>query len=199
MPRSALSILVIDQNRARASIIEEGLREAGHEDVTVVGETAGLLRRIEELAPDVIIIDLENPGRDALEHMLQVSRVVGRPVAMFVDRSDTAMIEAAIDAGVSAYVVDGLKKERVRPILDMAVSRFAAFHRLREELERTKQALGERKTIERAKGLLMQRRGISEEDAYAMLRQAAMRQNRRISDVAHSVLVAADLLGKEEP
>ncbi|HYC56215.1 MAG TPA: ANTAR domain-containing protein [Candidatus Binatia bacterium] len=192
-----LSILVIHQNGVRASIIEEGLRDAGYSDVTVVAETRGLVRRIQELAPDVVVIDLENPDREALEHMFEVTRAVRRPIAMFVDRSDAAMIEAAIEAGVSAYVVDGLRKERVRPILEMAVSRFAAFDRLRDELERTRQALGERRTIERAKGILMKRRGMSEEEAYTMLRQSAMNQGRRIGEVASSILVAAELLGEE--
>jgi len=188
---------VIHQNGVRASIIEEGLRDAGYSDVTVVAETRGLVRRIQELAPDVVVIDLENPDREALEHMFEVTRAVRRPIAMFVDRSDAAMIEAAIEAGVSAYVVDGLRKERVRPILEMAVSRFAAFDRLRDELERTRQALGERRTIERAKGILMKRRGMSEEEAYTMLRQSAMNQGRRIGEVASSILVAAELLGEE--
>ena len=119
-----------------------------------------LLRQIVEADPDVIFIDLENPNRDVLEQMFQVSRSVRRPIAMFVDRSDTASIEAAIDAGVSAYVVDGLRKERVKPILDMTISRFNAFNRLREELDRTKQALEDRKVIEKAKGILMKTRAI---------------------------------------
>jgi response regulator NasT len=145
--------------------------------------------------PDVIFIDLENPNRDVLEQMFQVSRSVHRPIAMFVDRSDTESTEAAIEAGVSAYVVDGLRKERVKPILDMTISRFRAFNRLREELDRTKQALQERKVIDKAKGILMKNRGISEEEAYALLRSTAMNENRRLADVAHSLVTAAKLLG----
>jgi response regulator NasT len=127
--------------------------------------------------------------------MFQVSRSVRRPVVMFVDQSDKASIEAAIDAGVSAYVVDGMRKERVKPILDMAISRFNAFHRLREELDRTKQALEDRKIIDRAKGILMKSRNISEEDAYALLRKTAMNESRRMADVARSLVTAAKLLG----
>ena len=119
-----LTILVIDENAIRASIIEEGLREAGHMKVTVIHEVNGVARTIETLQPDVIVIDLENPNRDMMEHLFQLTRTISRPIAMFVDRSDTASIEAAVEAGVSAYIVDGLKKERVKPILDMAVSRF---------------------------------------------------------------------------
>ena len=130
MKPSSLNVLVIDENRIRASIIEEGLREAGHDNVTVVHEVQGIARIIETTEPDVIVIDLENPNRDMMEHLFQLTRTVARPIAMFVDRSDTASIEAAVEAGVSAYVVDGLKKERVKPILDMAVSRFNAFSKL---------------------------------------------------------------------
>lgn len=191
---AGLRILVIDMNRIRASIIEAGLREAGHNHVTILGDTDQLLRRVVDNDPDVIFIDLENPNRDMLEHMLHVSRAVPRPVAMFVDRADSASIEAAIDAGVSAYVVDGLKKERVKPILDTAISRFNAFSRLREELAQARSQLAERKIIDRAKGILMRTRGLSEEQAYALLRTTAMQQSRRISAIAESLVTAAGLL-----
>ena len=189
-----LTILVIDENAIRASIIEEGLREAGHTKVTVVHEVNGIARIIETLQPDVIVIDLENPNRDMMEHLFQLTRTVGRPIAMFVDRSDTASIEAAVEAGVSAYIVDGLKKERVKPILDMAVSRFNAFSRLQRELADAKSALEEHKIIERAKGILMKMRGLSEEQAFALLRQTAMNEKKKISDIAQSVVTAAGLL-----
>src|SRR5690348_12827346 len=135
MLAGSLTILVIDENRIRASVLEAGLRDAGHRQVTVVHGVAGIAKRIAELEPDVIVIDLENPNRDMLENMFQLSRAVKRPIAMFVDRSDQASIEAAVDAGVSAYVIDGLRQERVKPILDMAVSRFNAFSRMARELE----------------------------------------------------------------
>lgn len=115
---------------------------------------------------------------------------------MFVDRSDTASIEAAVEAGVSAYIVDGLKKERVKPILDMAVSRFNAFSRLQRELADAVSALEERKTVERAKGILMKMRSLSEEDAFALLRQSAMNEKKKISDIAQSIVTAAGLLVK---
>jgi two-component system, response regulator / RNA-binding antiterminator len=194
MKPSSLTVLVIDENRIRASIIEEGLREAGHENVTVIHEVQGVARIIETTKPDVIVIDLENPNRDMMEHLFQLTRTVARPIAMFVDRSDTASIEAAVEAGVSAYVVDGLKKERVKPILDMAVSRFNAFSKLRQELAEAKSALEERKTIERAKGILMKMRGLSEEEAFALLRQTAMNEKKKMSEIAQSVVTAAGLL-----
>ena len=190
----ALRILLVDQNVTRASILEEGLREAGYMNVTVVRDMQNLLKRIVDLDPDVICIDLENPNRDVLEQMFQVSRVVRRPVAMFVDRSDSDMIKAAVEAGVGAYVVDGLKKERVQAVVDMAITRFKAFNDLREELDRARQALGERKVVERAKGILMKERGLSEDDAYTLLRKAAMTDNKRVVDIAQAVVTAAGLL-----
>jgi response regulator NasT len=190
----ALRILLVDQNVMRASILEEGLREAGYSNVIVVRDMQNLLRRIVDADPDVIFIDLENPNRDVLEQMFQVSRSVRRPVAMFVDRSDTEMIRAAVESGVGAYVVDGLRKERVKAILDMAVSRFNAFSQLTDERDRARQELEERKVIERAKGILMKERGMTEEAAYGLLRKAAMNENRRLAEVAQSVVTAARLL-----
>lgn len=189
-----LTILVIDENAIRASIIEEGLNEAGHVNVKVIHEMQGVARLIETMDPDVIIIDIENPNRDMMEHMFQLTRMISRPIAMFVDRSDSAAIEAAVDAGVSAYVVDGLKKERIKPILDMAVSRFNAFSRLQRELAEARNALEERKVIERAKGILMKMRGLNEEQAFALLRQTAMNEKKKLADIAQSVVTAAGLL-----
>ncbi|MEM9030206.1 MAG: ANTAR domain-containing protein [Pseudomonadota bacterium] len=197
MVEKPLRILVIDANRIRASIIEDGLRESGIASVSVVDDTADVMQRVVEIDPDVIVIDLETPNRDQLEHMFQVSRAVKRPVAMFVDSSDQDAIEAAVEAGVSAYIVDGLKKERVRAILDMAVSRFNAFDRLQRELDAARSELADRKTIDRAKAILMQSKGLSEPEAYGLLRKTAMNQNRKIVEIAESLVVAADLLGGE--
>jgi response regulator NasT len=194
MNLTELAILVIDENAIRASIIEEGLREAGHARVTVIHEVNGVARIIETLQPDVIIIDIENPNRDMMEHLFQLTRTVSRPIAMFVDRSDTASIEAAVDAGVSAYIVDGLRKERVKSILDMAVSRFNAFSRLQRELADARSALEERKLVERAKGILMKMRGLSEDEAFALLRQSAMNEKKKMTDIAQSIVTAARLL-----
>ena len=194
MSEPSLRILLVDQNADRASILEDGLREAGCTDITVVREMHSLLRRIVDADPDVIFIDLENPNRDVLEQMFQVSRSVRRPIAMFVDQADTEQIRAAVESGVGAYVVDGLHKERVKTILDTAVSHFHTFNRLRDELERANQQLEERKVIERTKSILMKERSLNEAEAYAALRRAAMNENRRIADVARSVVSAAQLL-----
>jgi response regulator NasT len=193
-----LSILVIDENRLRAAVIEDGLRDAGYTGLTVINDVVGIARKIAETAPDVIVIDLENPNRDMLESMFQLTRAVQRPIAMFVDRSDQASIEAAVEAGVSAYVVDGLKRERVKPIVDMAISRFNAFARMARELEDARSQLESRKLIDRAKGILMSTRGLNEADAYALLRKTAMNQNRKISEIAESLILAAGLLAPSE-
>ena len=190
----SLKIVIVDKNPIRAAILEDGLRDAGHIQVVRIDETSHLLARIYTIDPDVILIDLENPSRDVLEQMFQVSRAVKRPVAMFVDQSDTASTEAAVDAGVSAYIVGGLRKERIKNILDLCISRFNAFARLQDELERARTALDERKAIDRAKGILMRARNLTEQDAYALLRRTAMNENKKIADVAQSVITAAELL-----
>jgi two-component system, response regulator / RNA-binding antiterminator len=190
---ASLKIVIVDDSPVRAAILEEGLRESGYVNVVRIEGTSKLLARIYAIDPDVILIDLENPSRDVLEQMFQVSRVVKRPVAMFVDQADSASIQASVDAGVSAYIVDGLKKERIKSILDLCISRFNAFSRLQSELEQTKSALEERKVIDRAKGILMKAKNLSEEQAYALLRKTAMNENRKIAEVAQSVVTAAEL------
>ncbi len=197
MPSSDLSILVIDENRLRAAVIESGLHEAGHHRVLVIHDVSGIASRIVEMEPDVIFIDLENPNRDMLENMFALSRSVSRPIVMFVDQSDRGQIEAAIDAGVSAYIVNDLRKERVKPILDLAVSRFNAFSRMARELDEARTELQDRKFIDRAKGILMKTRGLNEADAYALLRRTAMNKNLRLSEIARSLVTAASLLDTE--
>ena len=195
MPEVKLTVAVIDPSRARAAIVEEGLRASGVDRVVVIPETGGLLERLARIDPDVIVIDLENPSRDLLEQMFHLSRLVERPVAMFVDNSDQAMLEAAVDAGISAYVVDGLKPERVKSVIDIAILRFNAFARLQRELAEARGELADRKIVEKAKGLLMRAKGLSEEEAYALLRRTAMNEKRKLADIARSVITAADLLG----
>lgn len=176
-------------------MIEEGLRDAGLTDIVVLLDRHGLVARIAELAPDVVLLNLENPGRDVLEESFALSRALARPIAMFVDQSDEDSIAAAVEAGISAYVVDGLRKERIKPVLELAVRRFNAFARLQAELTEARTALADHKTIDRAKALLMKRRGIDEPAAYALLRKQAMDSGRRIADVADALVTAADLLG----
>ncbi|MEP3198241.1 MAG: ANTAR domain-containing protein [Lentilitoribacter sp.] len=188
------SVVIIDENAARASIIEAGLISAGHEHVTIINDMSGVVAKIAAIAPDVVVIDLQNPNRDMLEDALQLSRAVKRPVAMFVDKSDNEMMQSAIDAGVSAYVIDGLRQDRVKAILDMAVSRFNAFSKLERELEEAKSALENRNVIDQAKRLIMTSRAVSEDEAYKLLRKTAMNQNRKIVEVAESLVLSANLL-----
>lgn len=190
-----MRIAIVDESLARAAVIEEGLREAGLSDITVFSDREGIVGRIEALSPDVILIDIANPRRDELEELFAVSRALAKPVAMFVDQSDAAAMEAAIDAGVSAYVVDGFSKARIKPVLELAIRRFNAFARLRAELDEAKSALAERHTVDAAKALLMKKRNLDEPAAYALLRKAAMDSGRKIAEVADALLTAEKLMG----
>lgn len=189
-----LSIIVVEPDRDRALMIVDSLREAGDNDIHVISEVSSLARRISERAPDVVIVDLTSPTRDMIEELTLATAPLDRPVAMFVDQSDDSLTKAAIEAGVSAYVVDDLRPERLRPVMAAAITRFHMFRRMRDELAETKRALEERKVIDRAKGLLMKARGIGEDEAYALLRKTAMDQGKKISDVATALVTAADLL-----
>ena len=190
---ASLKIVIVDENPIRAAILQDGLQEAGHRNVTWIKDTTGLLAHVYAIDPDVILIDLENPSRDVLEQMFQMSRAVKRPIAMFVDQSDSASIQASVDAGVSAYIVGNLQKDRIKTILDLCISRFNAFSRLQDELDRTKSALEERKVIDRAKGILMKAKNMTKEDAYALLRKTAMNEKKKIAEVAQSVIMTAEM------
>jgi len=193
MPRR-LSIIVVEKDRDRALTIVDGLREVGEMDVLVIGDDIGLARRITERNPDLVLIDAGNPSRDAIEELTLASAPMQRPVAMFVDESDGALTRAAIEAGVSAYVVAGLTANRIKPVLDAAIARFHMMRKMRMELAETRRALEERKMIDRAKGVVMRAKGIGEDEAYALLRRAAMDQGRRLAEVAQALVTAAELL-----
>lgn len=190
-----MKIAIIDTSSTRAAIIHDGLKEAGLDDLVLIDPAGPLAAQIERAAPEVILINLENPSRDLLEDFFAMSRALDRPIAMFVDQSDAEATGAAIDAGVSAYVVDGLSKQRIKPVLDLAVRRFHAFSRLQRELEDARNALSDRATIDRAKAILMKRRGVGEPEAYSMLRGQAMRTNRRIVEIAEAIVTSDDLMG----
>ena len=190
-----MRIALIDENKARAAIIEQGLLSLPDVSVHVLSERMGMARAIVEIDPDVVLMDLGNPSRDMLEEYFSVSRAIARPVAMFVDQSDEESIGAAIDAGVSAYIVDGMTPQRLRPIVDLAIRRFNAFARLQDELKEAKDALSDRATIDAAKRVLMDSRGLTEPAAYKLLRDHAMQSNKRIVDVADAIVTADRLLG----
>lgn len=190
-----MRIAIVDESAARASVIREGLATLDDCEIFVVTERRGLVACIEKIAPDIVFMDLGNPSRDVLEEYFTVSRAVARPIAMFVDESDDESIAASVDAGVSAYVVDGLAANRIRPLLDLTVRRFNAFARLQSDLAEAKGKLAERETIDKAKRILMDSRGLPEPQAYAELRKTAMNQNKRIVDIAEAVITAHALMG----
>ncbi len=191
-----MRVAVVDESSLRASIIEEGLAELEGCEIFVLTERHALLARIQEIEPDIVLIDLGNPSRDVLEEYFAVSRALARPIAMFVDEADDHAIAASIDAGVSAYVVDGLAAHRIRPLLDLAVKRFHAFARLQSDLAEAKGKLAERETIDRAKRILMDSKQISEPEAYGELRRKAMQSSKRIVEIAEAVVTAHELMGE---
>lgn len=191
---NTLTIVIVEQDKSRAIAIVDSLRETGDHDIHVLAGESGLARSVMRIMPDIVLIDVANPSRDSIEQLALASGPLERAVALFVDHSDAQMTKVAIEAGVSAYVVDGLQNDRLKPVMDAAIARFQMFQRMRTELETTKRALEDRKTIDRAKGLLIKLRGISEEDAYTLLRKTAMDQGKRVADVAQALVTASDLL-----
>ena len=171
-----MRIAIVDESPTRAAVIREGLAVLDDCEIFVVTERQGMVARIGEIAPDIVLMDLGNPSRDVLEEYFAVSRALARPIAMFVDESDDESIAASVEAGVSAYVVDGLAPQRIRPLLDLAVRRFNAFARLESDLAEAKGKLAERKVIDKAKRILMGSRGLTEPVVYAEMRKAAMNQ-----------------------
>jgi len=191
----SLRVMLVDASPGRTAILEQALKDSGYQVVARLDSYERLHERVAEIQPDVIIIDLESPGRDMLEHMQEITTERPRPIVMFAERSDTSSMEKAVRAGVSAYVVDGLNPARVRPIVEVAVARFREYQALRDELATTRARLSERKTIERAKGLLMEKRAMTEDEAYKALRKMAMDRNIKLVQAAESVIAVADLLG----
>ncbi|MDJ0820279.1 MAG: ANTAR domain-containing protein [Paracoccaceae bacterium] len=190
-----LTVVVVEEDRDRAIAIDVALKQTTDCDVFVIDHSSGLARRIAAHAPDIVLIDVDNPTRDMLEELTLASGPLERPVAMFVSNAAGGLAQTAIEAGVSAYVVDGLSPERIKPVMDTAIARFSMVRQMRTELAETRRALEERKVIDRAKGLLMKARGIDEDAAYALLRKTAMDQGRRVADVAESLVTASGLLG----
>jgi len=194
--KAAMRIAIVDESATRAAVTSEGLAALDDCEIFVVTERRRLVARIGEIAPDIVLMDLGNPSRDVLEEYFAVSRALARPIAMFVDESDDEATAASIDAGVSAYVVDGFAPHRIRPLLDLAIRRFNAFARLQAELAEARGKLAERDTIDKAKRILMDSRGWGEPEAYAELRRTAMNQGKRIAEIADAVVMAQQLMGK---
>lgn len=190
-----MRIAIVDESASRASIIEEGLAVLPDAEVFSLTGREGLMARLAQIAPDVVLIDLGNPSRDVLEEYFAVSRALAKPIAMFVDQSDETAIGDSIDAGVSVYVVDGLSSNRIHNIVDLAVRRFNAFSRLQADLAEAQGKLAERETIDRAKRILMDSKGLSEPQAYGEMRRKAMESGKKIAQIAEAVVTAHDLLG----
>ena len=189
-----LRILVVETDPDRVRDIVDALNAAGWTNVKALGQVSALGRVVKDFEPDIVLIDLAHPDRDTLEHITVASEADKRTVALFVDRTDDALTKAALNAGVSAYVVDGLKMNRIKPVVETAIARFNIIRQMQSELDAAKQALEDRKTIDRAKGFLMRQRGLSEDDAYRLMRKTAMDQGRKVIDVATALVTAADLL-----
>ena len=196
-----LRVLLVDDNAARAAAVRHGLQADGCTVVDVVPDAADLVARVRAAAAEVIVCDLDNPSRDAIESMRVLHRDEPRPVVMFVDQSDPASIGAAMEAGVAAYVIEGLSPGRVKSVVDVAIARFTAHQALKKELEDTRSALNERKLVERAKGILMDGKGMTEDEAHRALRRLAMEQGRKLADVADSVIALEAMLkpGQKRP
>ena len=195
--KAYMRIAIVDESSVRASIIQEGLAQLENCEIFVLTERKAMLARLAEIDPEIVLMDLGNPSRDVLEEYFAVTRALSRPIAMFVDESDDDAIAASIDAGVSAYIVDGLAANRIRPLLDLAIRRFNAFARLQDDLAKARGQLAERETIDKAKRILMDGRGLSEPDAYKELRTKAMQSSRRIADIAEALVTAHELMKGE--
>lgn len=189
-----LTVMLVDDQPARAALLEQALLDHSYKVIARLSSAAGLAQQVASLEPDVIIIDIESPDRDTLEHMASLHRDNPHPVVMFAEEGDTSAIERAMRAGVSAYVVDGLNPARVKTIVDVAVARFREFQALRRELEETRTQLADRKQIDRAKGLLMKQRGLDEKQAYNAMRKMAMDRGQRLAEVASNIIAVFDLL-----
>ncbi|MGH8631074.1 MAG: ANTAR domain-containing response regulator [Burkholderiales bacterium] len=189
-----LRVMVVDEDAERRDILKQGLEKVGHQVVAEVQSTVRLPLLVAQLKPDVIIIDTNSPDRDTLEHVCVITQNAPRPIVMFAADGDARTIREAVRAGVSAYVVDGLSADRVQPIIDAAVARFEQLQSLRSELASAQTQLTDRKRIERAKGILMKQKGLSEDEAHRWLRKAAMDENLKLAEVADHVIRAARLL-----
>ena len=193
--QQGLRVLLVDENRGRSALLEQALSDAGYQVIAKIVTSDNLAHQVRLHQPDVIIVDLESPDRDTLEHMHSISRDQPRPIVMFAEDQDSESIHKAIKAGVSAYIVDGLSSKRVKPVMEVAIARFREYQALRDELAQTKISLEERKLVDRAKALLIKQQKMSEEEAHQALRKLAMDQGKKLGEVARSVIAILDILG----
>lgn len=187
-------IILVDDDRERTGLLDAALTAAGHEVVGRLLDTDDILGAVGTLQPDIVLLDVNSPSRDTLESLGQITRDRPRPIVLFAQNSDSETIRRAMRAGVSAYVVDGMNPNRLQPVIEVAIARFQEFQGMRRELENAKLKLADRRDVEKAKGLLMKRKGVDENAAYELLRKMAMDRNIRLGEVARSLLAAAELL-----
>ncbi|MCW9059538.1 MAG: ANTAR domain-containing protein [Gammaproteobacteria bacterium] len=192
-----LRVMLVDDRDERVELLRVPLMAAGHEIIARVHPEDDLQARVQEWKPDIIIVDMDSPSRDTLEQMRCITRDQPRPIVMFAESEDRNLIHDAVQAGVSAYIVDGLGHKRVIPILEVAIARFNEFQNLRRELEETRLSLAERRMLDRAKALLMEQRGWTEKQAYQALRKMAMDRNLRMGQVAEQLVAMFELMGLE--
>jgi len=192
--KDKLRVLLVDERADRARDLASTLEEAGCQVVAQLVGAVDLHATLRAVQPDVVIVDMDSPDRDTLEDMKRITSEQPRPIVMFVDETDSESIRSAVRAGVAAYVVKGAAPERIRPVLEVACARFEHLQALEGELARAQSTLADRKLIERAKGILMEKRGLSEELAFQMLRNMAMKRGMRLADVARHVLAAAEII-----
>lgn len=193
-PPAALRIVLVDEDDQRAATLTEALRAVGCDVVARLSTSEDLLEAVDRARADVVLVDMDSPARDVLDSCASVSRAKPLPIVFFARDADSGTIERAVQAGVSAYVVDQLAEHRLRPILDVAIARFREHQALRKELEETRTRLADRRDIDRAKAILGRARGLDEAAAYELLRKTAMQRRMTIGDAARMVINAADLL-----
>jgi response regulator NasT len=187
-------VMLVDDTPTRSAILEQALLDQGLIVVCRLESAQGLIKNVEIHQPDIIIMDLESPDRDTLESMTVLNQHNPKPVIMFSEEGDSKIISQAIQAGVSAYIVDGINPRRVKPILDVAIARFREYQALRKELKQTRDQLADRKIIDKAKGLLMKTKGLDEEQAYHTMRKMAMDQSKPLVEIAQNILSVMELL-----
>jgi len=192
---SKLTILLVDNDSRRSDMVNQALQDAGHTVIAKLSDDVDLSNNVLSLQPDIIIIDMEAPGRDTLEQMRQIQRNQAKPIILFSAPNDQGFMQEAIQAGVSAYMLEGINQTQIMPVVEVAVARFREFQALRQELEDVKSKLADRKIIEKAKGMIMSRKGLDEDGAYQLLRKNAMSQNKRLIDVARTLVSVEELLG----
>lgn len=188
------TVMLVDDTPTRAALLEQALTDQGLTVVCRLESAQGLMKRVEDHQPDIIIMDLDSPDRDTLENMSVLNQHNPKPIIMFADEDDSRVIEQAVQAGVSAYIVDGINPKRVKTILDVAIARFREYQALKNELEKTRNLLADRKTIDKAKGLLMKTKGLDEEQAYHAMRKMAMDQSKPLVTIADNILSVMELL-----